>query len=531
MRNRLWVWLLFLSVYLSGCADNDFFQEDALATEAELQGRTPAGPDSAWVIAGRHYDRNGLHRFFWGDHNRSIWTTPVKLPVFDLHEVKGGLSVEDIGGGFQTTSFDLQDSTGRHYAFRSIDKNPVEVVSPFWQKTFVVNILRDQTSAANPYAALVVPVLAEAVQVPHSTPTLYYVSKTDTTFGEYAPLVQGRLFMLEEEYNGPTDLTPAFGDAVNFADSEDALKLRFNDNTYHFDQHAFARARLLDLLIGDWDRHKGQWDWAVVRQGSDTYFRPVPKDRDQVFLQIQDGLIPSIATSKILARKLKSFDDDFKDVKAYMINAEFVDNRLLHELSLKEWQQIAQTMQAVLTDEVIQKAVRQLPPPVHAQIGPRIAHQLQRRRDLLPKAAAEMYEILAEKVTIPGTDQTEHFRVKRLDEGRTEVTVTRPAKGAVPAKQLYHRVFSKDETELITLHGLAEDDVFEISGEVKDAIQLKVYGGLGEDDITDTSRVQGWKKMTRIYDTDRGNDIVLGSEARDMTTDDVRVHAYDREGN
>ena len=27
------------------------------------------------------------------------------------------------------------------------------------------------------------------------------------------------------------------------------------------DQQEFARARLFDMLVGDWDRHEGQWRW------------------------------------------------------------------------------------------------------------------------------------------------------------------------------------------------------------------------------------------------------------------------------
>ncbi|WP_162053025.1 hypothetical protein [Pontibacter pamirensis] len=523
--------LLLTLLSLSGCVDEDFIQEDALAIEAELEGKAPAGPDSVWVVPGRHYDRSVFHRFFWGDHNREIWATPVKLPVFKLDSIKGGLKVVDKGGGFQTTSFELQDSAGRLWAFRSVDKDPVEVVPPFWRKTFVANVLRDQMSAANPYGALIVPVLAEAVGVHHSHPEMYYVPRQDESFGEYAPDVQGKVFMLEEKYKKPPDITTDFPLADDFVGTEKALRLRFESNTNHFAQKEFARARLLDLLVGDWDRHKGQWEWAVQKKGADTYFVPIPKDRDQVFLEMGDGLIPAIATSKLLVRKFHSYDDDFSDVKAYMINAEFVDERFLHELSLQEWQQIAKDIQVALTDEVIEKAVRQLPAPIYSLTGESLQHNLKSRRDLLLQAANRMYSILAKEVTVAGSDEEEHFFVNRLDNSRTEVTVRRPASNGIPPRQLYHRIFFREETDQIILRGLADDDVFLVKGNVDDAIPLRIYGGLGEDNIADSSSVAGLKKMTKIYDTERGNEIYFGSEAQDRTTRDVRVHAYDREGN
>ena len=406
------------------------------------------------------------------------------------------------------------------------------MVSPFWQSTFVTNVLRDQTSAANPFGALVVPHLASAVGVYHTNPKLYYVAATDTTFGEFSQLVQGKVFLLEEKYDSPADLTPAFPEAVvNFEDSEDALRKRFMSNTYHFNQEAFARARLLDLLIGDWDRHKGQWDWAVTAQGPDTTFFPVPKDRDQVFLKMKDGVIPFIATSKLLGRKFHTFDHDFSDVKAYMLNAAFIDERLLNELSREDWQGITQEMQQQLTDAVIDKAVKELPQPIYTLVGQEMRQNLKSRRDLLPKAAAHMYAILARKVTIPGSDASEQFAVRRLATGDVEVTVTRAASGYAPDRQLYKRIFKRGETEEIILHGLAGDDEFILSGQADESILVKIYGGLGEDEITDNSSVSGLKKYTRIYDTERGNEINFGTEAKDMTTKDVRVHAYDREGN
>ncbi|MBD1395999.1 hypothetical protein H9Q13_02380 [Pontibacter sp. JH31] len=521
--------ILALTILLGSCADNDFYQKDALVQPGELDV-APAGPDSVWVITGRHYERNWFHRLFWGRHNRDIWTTPVKLPVFNLSRVNGGMEVVKKGGGFQTSSFHLQDSLGRLYAFRSIDKDPVLVLAKFWRPTFVTNILRDQTSSANPYGAVVVPVLAEAAGVFHTSPKLYYVPAHDTSFGEYASSVQGKVYMLEEKFEELADTLPMFGNLSGFEDSDDALRKRYEYNTHHFNQHSFARARLLDILIGDWDRHKGQWDWAVYKDGAETRYEPIPKDRDQVFLKMNDGAIPFLATSKLMARKFNTFGPKVKDVKALMINARFIDERLLHELTREDWQKIAKELQSNLTDAVIERAVRSLPKTVYTLVGADMTQNLKRRRDQLPEVAEKMYEILAKEITIAGTDQEDIFQVRRLDDKRTEVTLTRPASGAIPERLLYRRIFLTSETEEITLHGLNGDDVFLLEGEVGEGLLVKVYGGLGSDEIIDRSSVKGWRRYTHIYDTERGNDIEFG-KAKDYTTRDVRVHAYDREGN
>ncbi|MCJ8166234.1 hypothetical protein MKJ04_15405 [Pontibacter sp. E15-1] len=511
--------------------DENFFQEDARVSADELPGMAPVGPDSVWAIAGRHYDRSGFHRFFWGDHNRKAWTTPVKVPVLRLQELYGGLTIEKKGGGFQTTSFTLQDSLGRLYALRSLDKNPVSVVPPFWRRTFVANVLRDQTSASNPYAALVVPVLAAATGVYHSNPRIFYVDKQDTSFGPYAPEVQGKLFLLQEKFESTADLSPAHGTTVDFEDSDKAFQQRYARNNYRFNQKAFARARLLDVLLGDWDRHKRQWEWAVEKNGSEFTFTPIPKDRDQVFMKMDDGLVPAIATSKFLVRKFHSFDEEINDVKAYLINAQFMDERLLNELSLQDWLQIAGDMQRQLTDAVIMQAIRRLPPPIYRQYGAQTIRNLKSRRDQLPKVAKEIYLLLAEHVAIAGTDEDEFFALNRLSDAQTEVTVYRGKSASPHTSPLYHRVFNRDETERITLYGLPGDDTFTVRGNVRQGILLEIYGGRGEDTIADSSSVGGLRKMTRIYDTKRGNNLSFGTEARDMTSRDVREFAYDREGN
>ncbi|SIQ90919.1 hypothetical protein [Pontibacter lucknowensis] len=523
--------LLLLTLLLSSCADNDFYQQDALVQPGE-HDLPPAGTDSVWVVAGRHYERGWLHRLFWGRHHRDSWTTPVKLPVFDLSRVNGGMEVIKKGGGYQTSSFHLQDSLGRIYAFRSIDKDPVLVLAKFWRPTFVTNILRDQTSSATPYGALIIPDLAKAAGIYHTSPTLYYVPTNDTLFGEHAGAVQGKVFMLEEKFEGIADTLGMFGDVAGFEGSDDALRNRYETNTHHFDQKAFARARLLDVLVGDWDRHKGQWDWAAYQEGpKDIRYKPIPKDRDQVFLKMNDGIIPFIATSKLMARKFNSFGPKIKDVKALMINAQFIDERLLHELTRTDWVAIAEDLKRRLTDQTIEKAVRNLPPPIFALRGESSIQSLKNRRNQLLEVAEEMYGILARHVTIAGTDQRDKFIVKRLDDDRTEVILIRPTQNGIPEKVLYQRIFFRKETEKITLHGLSGDDEFLLEGDVAEGILVDVYGGLGEDEITDRSSVKGWRKMTHIYDTERGNEIEFGTEAKDRTTRDVRVHAYDREGN
>lgn len=512
----------------AGCARKNFYSKTPVV-DAEVYQRLKTDPesvDSVTVKAGAHYKRGFLHRLFWGQHHRPLWNAPVKVPVFDIDSVKGGLEIEKLGGGYQTTSLTLVGPDDFTYALRSLDKDPVTVLPKIWRKTFVANIIRDQISALNPYAALVIPPMAKAANIPHSTPELFYVRPNAMSFGEHKELFSDKVFMIEEKYNDKRTVKAMPGDAKDIVDSENILNNRFEEDDHFIDQVAFAKARLFDLLINDWDRHEGQWEWAEYKKDGNRYYRPIPKDRDNSFYRFQDGIIPWIFSRNWAIRKFESFDEDFNDVKALTINSEFIDKRALSQVTREQFDSLAVELQQSITDSVIAQAARQYPEAVYELVGEQTREKLISRRKQLREAAAKFYEILAEEALVVGTDEEDHFEVKRLNDEETEVTVRRDSDDMV----VYHRIFKRSETKLITLHGLAEDDTFEVSGKVKKGIKIKIVGGRGEDEIKDESEVAGWGKKTWVYDTKRGTELEAGPETKDKRTKDVRVHAFDREG-
>ena len=520
--------LIVTALLFTGCVRKNFYAKTPLVNPQVRQKlqENPKAEDSVLVQAGKHYKKGFLHHIFWGKHYRPVWTAPVKVPVFDMDSAKGGLKIEKLGGGFQTTSLTLSAPDGFTYALRSLDKDPASVLPKVWRDTFVLNILRDQISAINPYAALTLPPMAEAAGVPHSKPQLVYVRPNDKAFGEYEDKFSDKLFTIEEKYNDKNAITPALGDAIDIVNSGKVLNKRFGDDNHFIDQLAFARARLFDVLIHDWDRHEGQWEWAEYKKKGDHIYRPIPKDRDNVFYRFQDGIIPWIFSRNWAIRKFESFDDEYNDVYALMINSKFIDDRALSMVTRAQFDSIAKELQKNITDEVIEKAMHNFPPSVYELVGESTKRKLINRRNKLDVAANKFYEHLAKEVLVIGTDLEDEFTVKRLDDERTEVVVKRKSDDKV----IYRRTFYHSETELITLHGLAEDDEFKISGKVNKGIKIKIVGGLGEDEIKDTSEVKQGGKKTWVYDTRRGTELKAGPSTKDKRTNDVRVHAFDREG-
>ncbi|WP_133272920.1 hypothetical protein [Hymenobacter radiodurans] len=520
--------LLLLLAISSGCVRENFFQPDArLVTDS-----TPVATDSVLVTAGRHYQRGPIHNLLLGKHYRPVWATPVWVPVFDpATAVPGGLKPGKLGGGFQSTSMTVLGTGGREYALRSIDKDPFKTLPKIFRKTFALNLVRDATSAANPYGSFVVAPLAEAAGLLHTTPRPFYVRPDEDGLGEESKLFQRKLVLLEEKFEDKASLTPAFGNATDLLESDNVLRDRFADPTHRVDQIAFARARLFDLWIGDWDRHEGQWSWAVYPDANGpTIYRPVPQDRDQAFFRFKDGIIPWIVSRPFFVGKFRTFRPEYESIEGMTQNSRFVDERFLNEVTSADFQRLATELQKSVDDAAIANALKRFPAPVFAQEGAYIGQALEARRAKLPWAANEFYRLLARHVTVVGTDLDERFVVRRLSDSTTAVTVYTLGGKSDRDSVFYQRVFRTNETKEITLHGLEGKDVFEINGEVRRGPRINIYGGPNSDKVTDSSRVQGLSKKTRYYDTHSDNDLTKSKETWDRTDKGVKMHAYDREG-
>ena len=122
------------------------------------------------------------------------------------------------------------------------------------------------------------------------------------------------------------------------------------------DERAYLRARLLDLLVGDWDRHQGQWEWVGKADG-DAWL-PFATDRDMAFADY-DGLILSVRPLRPSRAVL--FEKDYPNIAGLAWNSREVDRRFLSGLDRAAFQEEAAALQHAITDEVIARGVNRLP--------------------------------------------------------------------------------------------------------------------------------------------------------------------------
>jgi hypothetical protein len=521
--------LLLFGLVASSCARQHYFQADARLGPGSAAA-LPAGTDTVRVVAGRHYNRHSaLYRFFMGHHYRRVWAAPVTAPVLRLATARpGGLRPGKPGGGFQSISLTLEGAQGRTYALLALDKEPSRTLPKPLRPTFLLNAVRDATSAALPYGALTVPPLARAAGVPHSRPRLVYVRADETGLGAMSGRFRGKVALLEEKYEALASRTPDLAGAAEFMDGEAMLRNVYAHPGHAIDQPAFLRARLLDVWLGDWDRHEGQWQWAACPEAAGRVrYRPIPKDRDQVYFKFDDGLVPWLASRFFVEPKFQTFKARYGNVAGLVKQARFIDQRALAQMTRADFQRLAADLQRRLPDSLIDRALRRLPPAVFALEGPGLAAALRSRRQALPLAAATFYQTLASRPVVGGTAEPERFVVHRYPDSTTvQVFAAGRGRRAPSGDSLrFRRTYFTSETRRLTLEGLGSNDVFELARTgAGQPIRLRLFGGPGHDQL----RLQGHHRRLELFD--EAPDLTAARAPRPQRP--PRKHrAYDRLNN
>ncbi|TKG94764.1 hypothetical protein EYV94_12540 [Puteibacter caeruleilacunae] len=492
------------------------------STHSSIDFKTPITTQ-----ASLQYEASPLINKMIGENYRKEWATIDTFEVFDISKEKGGLKIIQRGGGQQTLSVRMEDKNGKQYVLRSIDKNVAKALDPVLRKTFAVDIVQDAISAAHPYSSLTVPIMADAAGVYHTNPRVVYVPD-DHNLGIYRKDLANGLYLFEERPAGNRKDISSFGNSEKIISTPKVLEKTQEDEDHLIDQQAVLRARLFDTFLNDWDRHDDQWRWASFKDDDKTWYRPIPRDRDQVYF-LNEGWLTWLMARKWIMPKFQGFDGDTKNMSGLIFNARYFDRTFLTEPSLDQWIETATKMQANLTDEVITKAVHQLPGNTFTQSGEEIIDKLKGRRDNLVDFARRHYYFINKEVNIVGTDQRDLFKVEHLKDGKTNVTVYHLTHKGERKRAYYNRTFNIEETKEIRLYGLKGKDLFEIDGTSNKAVKIRIIGGKSDDLVTDNSDISSPRKNTLVYDKPKGIKIKgKRVETRNLTSRKKSVNTYDR---
>ncbi len=507
---------------------------DPLPTKAELMPNTfpeynqLLGQDSISVSVMESEDLKVFNQTFWGHLYTDDYLTDFKMPVLDLAKAKGGLEAFSKGGGNQSNSVRLKTKDGKIYQLRTVQK-VTERFPSIVRKTFANELVKQQLTAGNPFSALVVGPMASAIDVFHTNPQIVYVPK-QPNLGEYNDL-GGQVYIFEERGDGDWSDLKSFGYPDEIENMGNVIEDKMKNDKTIIDQEQVLRSRLFDNIIGDWDRHSDQWRWAAFEQpNGKTLYKPIPRDRDQAYSNF-DGIANALASYTVpFTRAAHKYDADVSKKEETWLNyqARLFDRFFLNELTLAEWEEQAKFIQENLTDEVIEKGIRQLPAFAYAERGEQFIEWTKSRRDNILKTARNYYEILNKEVQVLGTHKKNLIEVNRLNNLQTKVTVYELEEEGKVQQLLYERTFENKITKELRIYGLDGDDRFQVTGTVSRSPLIRLIGGNGKDHFVDESKVSGLKRKTKVYDDDEEEVLMdVSNETKDNRSHREALNTFD----
>jgi Outer membrane protein/protective antigen OMA87 len=451
--------------------------------------------DSVMVPVNVRYDEVGrLHRKLFGENYRKEWAMATKVPVLRLSKLHGGLRPIQRGGGMQTMSLRLQDPTGKQWVLRSVNKQSESLLPMELHHTLAHEFLDDANSAQHPYAALIFPPLAEAIDLPHTNPVIGLVAP-DSLLAQYTEFANTICLLEEREPIGDSDNTPKM------------LRRLTNDNDDVYKAKTFLRARMLDLLVNDWDRHEDQWRWRDAndgKKGADRDYLGVPRDRDQA-LRKMEGLFPAIVSMPFALPLIQGIAPEIRHVHYSLRKSGFLNAHVKSQFSWEEWQEEVTGFVEAMTDSVLEAALRRLPPEVYELRHDELLQTLKARRDALPAAMDAHYRFINRIVDIRLSNKHERVTVAEEADGALRVTVRKINKEGEVKRKLMEKSYDPQITKEIRLYLSSGEDSVRLRTE-RSPIRVRIIGGNGKKHYD----IQAEARPVDVYD--RGEGSTFGSE-------------------
>ncbi|MCB7482043.1 metallophosphatase [Christiangramia sediminis] len=482
----------------------------------------------ASVYTDEETDKDGLFKLIWGEHYRPLYSKKFEFPVLYLDTLHENLEVLGAGGGHQSKSLGFVDEDDHEYTMRGLKKSALQFlqstvvtthyVEDYLENTVAERYVQDFYTTAFPYGTFPAGKFMDELGIFHPNSKLYYVPKQEA-LGVFNEEYGNELYMFEAHIGGENKDLEFFGGAEDIINSSDLLLEKRKTKDVYVDEDMFIRARLLDMLLGDWDRHEGQYEWAEFEDedGKKRYL-PIAKDRDQVFPKM-DGFALSVLRMGFPSfRAMEEYSPMVKRPKWFNIAGYPLDKAFIRNADWEEWKAQVDYIQNNITDEVIQEAFAVLPENLTEDpYVIDIKKTMKARRGNLEKIAREYYLHLAEFDMFTGTEDDDNFLITRKPEGITTIQLKNKDEEIIAEKS-----YDSDLTREVWIYGLDGDDEFQIVGEGSNLVPLKVIGG-EENDIYDFQN----KKRAKLYDYRSKDNTIKTPGARKMLVDSYEINNYD----
>ncbi len=479
-------------------------------------------------------EKEKQYKTIWGQKYADLYKKDIKLPVADLDTLYGGLKILSEGFKDQNPKLIAADGKGREYELKKVQKKALRVLQNIATRNDPVNgefrnsltdkLIQDFYTAAHPYGFLAIPELSEAASLLHTNPKIFYLPK-QSSLGKFNEEHGDDIYMIVERPGESWKGEKVFEMAEDIVSTSEMIESLRKDQRNSLDERAYIRARIFDMLIGDWDRDQSRWNWAKIKNGNGNYiFKPIPKDRDQVFSNYDGANFGSLKALSGFSNQFEVYGSDLDDVAWFNTAALGLDRSLIQNTGRNTWQQEAEFIRQNITDEIIESAFHNLPEETKGEATDELIKNLKGRRDNILDITQKYYVHLSNLAIVTATDQRDYLEVVRLKNGSTRIIISRDDNGK-KGEKLSDKTYHSWETEEIWLYGLDEEDKILVSGEGPAEILIRIVGGKNNDSYT-----VDYGKNIKIYDhKSLPNTITKAGSAKFRFTDDYEINTYDKD--
>lgn len=463
-------------------------------------------------------NKSKFYNFLWGEHYRKLYSLPITVPSVTLQTLWGGVKV--VGQATDFRGLLLEDSRQQLYLLKPLGGYTTFLESNFFQEvynkkvfknTYLDQFIGDAYTIINPYTFISADYLAKSAGLSSNNSRIFYLPEHSTrdTIAGGTP-VDNKLVSI-------IDL-PDFNNRPNVLLTEQLLDtIRANKN-YEVNQPLYIRERLLDMMLGDWNKIPENWNWLGEIQGDSILFAPLVIDRNHSFTKV-DGILFKQMLNVLGLSFIVNYDSSLKSVKKENTLGFTLDMALCSQSDLSVWLQQARYIRETLTDTVIDEAFSKLPEGIDDKEVSQITKIVKERRDKLEEIAKSYFDQLQRTPVITGSDRSDRFVIDRYNPDSLFIRIYDKKTG----QQVFDRKYSRKKTKEVWLYGLEGNDRYEVNGESKKEMPVYLISGKGDN----TYQLEPGHHI-RIYEyKSRKEALDTVPHAKKIFSDLPEIHDYD----
>ncbi len=485
--------------------------DSAGMTEGDSLVRKSIYPSSAT-------EKSDFYKMLWGEHYRKLYSIPITVPAVTLQTLWGGMKVVEQATDFQGLL--LENDQAQLCLLKPLGGYTTFLESKFFQEVYSKQVFRntyldqfigDAYTIINPFTFISADYLARSSGLNSNNSRIFYLPEYSTTdtVADGTPIGNKLVSVID---------VPDFNTRPNILLTEDLLDTIRTDKNYQVNQELYIRERLLDMVIGDWNKIPENWNWIARQQGDSLTFDPIVIDRNHAFTKV-DGVLFKQMLRVLGLGFIVNYDPSLKSVRKENALGFSLDMALASQSDADVWMQQTRFIRRTLTDSVIDDAFSRLPKGIEDKEIERISAIVKQRRDRLEEIATAYFDQLQRTPVLTGSNRSDRFVIDRTNPDSLFIRIY----DKETDRLVFDRKYSRKKTKELWLYGLEGDDRFEVNGEAKKEMPVFLIAGRGENSYRlDPSH------HIRIYEY-KSEKARLDSipHARKVFSDIPEIHQYD----